>query len=143
VTFDADGQHQMADIPALLAPLMAGDADVALGSRFLGDAPDMPKLRRVMLKSAIALSRWINRYEFTDTHNGFRAFTATAAARIDITQDRMAHASEMLHQIVREKLRYTEVPVTIHYSAYSLAKGQSTMNALGILVELLSGRVIK
>ena len=53
-----------------------------------------------------------------------------------LRQNRMAHASELLEQIARSGLRYVEVPVTIEYSAYSLAKGQKLSDSLSILVDL-------
>ena len=77
----------------------------------------------------------------TDTHNGLRAMTRRGASRIKLRQNRMAHASEMLQQIADSGLRYVEVPVTIEYSAYSLAKGQSLGDALMILIDLFARRL--
>jgi hypothetical protein len=79
----------------------------------------------------------------TDAHNGFRALTRDAAARLKINQNRMAHASEILDQIVREKLRYVEVPVTIRYAAETTAKGQSSWNAVAIVVQYFLGRLVR
>lgn len=126
VTFDADGQHDVNDIPKLLAPIQAGTHDVVLGSRFLESSSNVPPLRRLALKGGVAFTRIISRIHVTDTHNGLRAMNRAAAQHIRIIQDRMAHASEILDEIVRHQLRYTEVPVTITYSYYSRAKGQST-----------------
>ena len=69
--------------------------------------------------------------------------TATGARTIALRQDRMAHASEILDQIARSRLSYVEVPVTIEYSEYSLAKGQSSLNSINILVDLIIGRFLK
>jgi glycosyltransferase involved in cell wall biosynthesis len=143
VTFDADGQHDPNDIPAVLAPVLAGEADVALGSRFLGATVGIPLSRWVVLKLAILFTRVVSRISVTDTHNGFRAFTRAAAERLRIRQDRMAHASEILDEVRRLGLRYREVPVTIRYSAATLAKGQSSWNAVRIVWQLLIGRVVK
>jgi hypothetical protein len=77
----------------------------------------------------------------TDTHNGLRAMTRAGAGCIDLHQNRMAHASEILHQIAASGLRYVEAPVTIEYSAYSLAKGQRLSDALMILVDLFARRL--
>lgn len=143
VTFDADGQHDPDDIPAVLAPVLAGEADVALGSRFLGRTVGIPLSRWVVLKLAILFTRVVSRISVTDTHNGFRAFTRKAARDLHIRQDRMAHASEILDEVRRLGLRYREVPVTIRYSAATLAKGQSSWNAVRIVWQLLIGRVVK
>jgi glycosyltransferase involved in cell wall biosynthesis len=120
VTFDSDGQHEPADIAALLAPLREGRADVTLGSRFRGTTDAMPRGRRLLLRAAVIFTRVMSRAQVTDTHNGLRAFTREAAARLDIRLDRMAHASEILDQIVRGGWRYEEVPVHIRYTGYSL-----------------------
>lgn len=143
VTFDADGQHDPDDIPAILAPVLSGDADVALGSRFLGKTVGIPLSRWIVLKLAILFTRVVSRISVTDTHNGFRAFSRKAAIQLRIRQDRMAHASEILDEVRRLGLRYREVPVTIRYSAATLAKGQSSWNAVRIVWQLLIGRVVK
>lgn len=139
VTFDGDGQHRVADIAALLEPLRAGCAEVALGSRFLesGEAAGIPPARLRLLRLAIHLSRLSTGLKLSDTHNGLRAFTAAAARRISISQNRMAHSSQILAQIAAAGIAYCEVPVRISYSEYSLAKGQKAENALNIIWELI------
>jgi hypothetical protein len=77
----------------------------------------------------------------TDSHNGLRAMTRRGAACIHLRQNRMAHASEILHQIATSGLKYAETPVTIHYSAYSLAKGQTLFDALLIILDLFARRL--
>jgi hypothetical protein len=121
--------------------LMASGADVALGSRFLGRADGLPFARRVVLKLAVAFTRWITGLYLTDVHNGLRVFTASAARRIRITQNRMAHASEILGQIAASGLKFVEVPVTIDYSSYSLAKGQRSGDLIVILLDLFARRL--
>jgi glycosyltransferase involved in cell wall biosynthesis len=143
VTFDSDGQHDVADIARLLEPLRADRADVALGSRFLGDTEQIPRLRRLVLRLAVAFTRVSSGADLTDTHNGLRAFTRRAASKIDIRLDRMAHASELLDQIVSRSLRYVEVPVHIRYTSYSRGKGQSSMAAWRIIVEYVLGRWLR
>src|SRR3989338_3820931 len=73
VHFDADGQHDAADIPALAAPIVAGFADIVFGSRFLGNAVAMPRSRKALLKGATYLTRWATGLAVTDAHNGMRA----------------------------------------------------------------------
>lgn len=143
VTFDADNQHDPADLPAMIAPIMSGAVDVALGSRFLGRADNIPLSRWIVLKLGVLFTRCVSRIAVTDTHNGFRAFSRMAVERIRITQDRMAHASEILDEIRVQRLRYVEVPVTIRYSTASLEKGQSSWNALKVVWQFLIGKVIR
>jgi len=141
VTFDADGQHRPEDIAALLAALRAHHAEFALGSRFRGAAPDLPPLRRLMLRAATAFTRLTTGLDVTDAHNGLRAMTRRGAGRIRLRQNRMAHASEILHQIGVSGLAYVEVPVTIRYSRYSLAKGQRASEFVTILLDLFARRL--
>ncbi len=143
VTFDADGQHSATDIAALVAPVHSGQVDVTLGSRFLGQTVGLPLSRWVILKLGVLFTRLTSRIRVSDTHNGLRAFSRRAAECIHITQDRMAHASEILDQIRQHGLKFCEVPVTIHYSSVTLEKGQSSWNALKIVGQLLLGRLIK
>lgn len=143
VTFDADGQHRVEDIGALLDPIRRGECEISLGSRFLGGAENMPTSRRLTLRGAVLFTRLVNRVQVTDAHNGLRAFSRRAARKIDITLDRMAHASELIDQIRMSGLPMTEVPVKIRYTEYSLAKGQSSRGAIGIVVQYLLGRILR
>jgi glycosyltransferase involved in cell wall biosynthesis len=140
ITFDADGQHGVEAIPALLQPLLDGRAEVVLGSRFLDGQTKVPLLRRLTLKAAVIFTRVASGMRVTDTHNGLRAFTRGAAEQIALRQDRMAHASEILDQIAAAKLRYVEVPVRIRYSDYARRKGQSSLGAFRVALDYLLGR---
>jgi glycosyltransferase involved in cell wall biosynthesis len=134
VTFDADGQHSVEDIPALVAALATHD--IALGSRFLGkDIVGASRRRKVLLRSATMISNRMSGMQLTDAHCGLRAFRASAAPALRIMQDRMAHASELLRKIRTSGLRVVEVPVTIKYSEHSLRKGQGGLQAVRILFD--------
>lgn len=143
VTFDADGQHRVEDIALLLAPLADGSCDVTLGSRFLGETLYMPASRRVMLRAGVSFTRLVSRLPVTDVHNGLRAFTGDAARKVNITMDRMAHASEIVDIIRTAELRFQEVPVQIRYTAYSLSKGQSLRDVFRVLFHYLVGRAVR
>lgn len=140
-TFDADGQHCTDDLAALVQPIMAGECDIVLGSRFLGRAEDIPPLRRLCLKAGILFTRMVSRVRLTDVHNGLRAFSRRAAERVEINNDRMAHASELIDIVRDTGLPFREVPVRIRYTDYSLAKGQSVLNSFRILFDYVVDRV--
>jgi glycosyltransferase involved in cell wall biosynthesis len=143
VTFDADGQHRPADISRLVAALAQERADFALGSRFLGQSPHLPPLRRVLLRAATVFTRLTTGLQLSDTHNGLRAMTRRGARAIHLRQNRMAHASELLSQIGSSGLRYVERTVTVEYTAYSLAKGQNMRDAIFILLDLFARRLYR
>src|SRR5688500_18435903 len=98
-TFDADGQHCPDDLPALCTPILRGEVDICLGSRFLGQGSLMPRGRRNLLRAAVAFTRVTSGMRLSDTHNGLRAFSRRAAEHFDIQLDRMAHASELIDQV--------------------------------------------
>jgi hypothetical protein len=143
VTFDADGQHCSSDLPLLIERLTAAGADFALGSRFLGKAQGIPWSRKLMLQMAVLFTRFFSGVALTDAHNGLRAMTRRGAQYLHITMNRMEHASEIIDQIGRSGLKYVEAPVTIRYTADSLAKGQRTSAAVRLGIKLLLEKVIR
>lgn len=142
VTFDADGQHQVEDIQPMLEPIWRGECEITLGSRFLGQAVNVPASRRATLRLGVLFSQLAHGVKLTDVHNGLRAFSRRAAENIQITLDRMAHASELIDIIVRSGLAFREVPVQVRYTDYSMAKGQSSLGAFRIAFQYLLGRVL-
>lgn len=143
VTFDADGQHRVEDVARLLDALDSTGADIAIGSRFLEQRSDIPPLRRLTLRVATAFMRFTSGVALTDAHNGLRAIRRRAAQRIRLTIDGMAHASEIVDEIYRLRLRVTEVPVVIRYSEYSLRKGQSSIAAFRIAFDYFVKRIFR
>ena len=137
VTFDSDGQHQVSDALAMVSRMRHEDVDVVLGSRFLDSRTKASPLKRLILKLAVVFTNLTTGVKLSDAHNGLRAFTAEALGSIRLRQNRMAHASEMVAQIGKAKLRYAEEPVHIVYTDYSRSKGQSLWNSVNILVELI------
>lgn len=133
VTFDADGQHAVEDIPKLVAAL--DDADIALGSRFLGNVEGATRQRLMLLRTAVLMSNRLSGLQLTDAHCGLRAFRAEIAPHLRITQNRMAHASELLRKTKRAGVRVVEVPCTVRYTEHSMRKGQGGFQAVRILFD--------
>jgi glycosyltransferase involved in cell wall biosynthesis len=142
VSFDADGQHDAADIEGMIRKLKEQELDIIFGSRFLpGASGNITGIRKMTLKAG----RWMN-YLFTgilltDAHNGLRVFNRKAAEAIRLKENRMAHASEFLLQVKKNRLGFAEYPVHIRYSAYSRKKGQSLLNSIRIFFELLLNKL--
>jgi polyprenyl-phospho-N-acetylgalactosaminyl synthase len=138
ITFDADGQHLPADIEKLLQPLLRNEVDITLGSRFLEGAFSNAGFRR---RLTLRMGRWVNYFftglRLTDAHNGLRGLNRRALETIELNENRMAHATEILFQIVKHKLRFKEVPVHIIYTDYSREKGQSFFNSIRIFFDLV------
>ncbi|MGW2373984.1 MULTISPECIES: glycosyltransferase family 2 protein [Kitasatospora] len=135
-TFDADGQHQTADVEKMVALLREGEADIVLGSRFIEQTGQVPWIKRVVLRTAAAVSPTARKLKLTDAHNGLRVMNREAASRIKITMNGMAHASEIVSFLAGSDLRVAELPVDILYTDYSRAKGQSLINGVNILFDI-------
>ncbi|KAB1659551.1 glycosyltransferase family 2 protein [Pseudoclavibacter chungangensis] len=137
VTFDSDGQHRVVDAVHMVRRLAAEPLDVVVGSRFLDGRTKPGLVKVIVLRTAVLFQNLTTGVRLTDAHNGLRALNRRAAEEIDITQNRMAHASEIITEIGRAKLRYAEEPVLIEYTDYSRSKGQSIWNSVNILSDLI------
>jgi polyprenyl-phospho-N-acetylgalactosaminyl synthase len=136
VTFDADGQHRVEDAETMLAVARTEGADVVLGSRFLEQNEQIPLLKRIVLRTVVALSPTARKLKLSDAHNGLRVMNREAASGLRITMNGMAHASEIVGFLANSGLKVREVPVTILYTDYSRSKGQSLINGVNILFDL-------
>ena len=139
VTLDADGQHRGEDIERVLWPVLAGEADLAIGQRQLrlGQAP----LRRILGNRLmnILTAGFAHQY-VRDSQSGFRAFNLAALHQLDLRLWGMEHNSETVIQASRAGLRVASVPIPSIYSSYSLKKGQTSLNGLSIIYRLMTRR---
>lgn len=138
VTFDADGQHQVGDIIRMIQRAREGDVAAVFGSRFLGTRSEVGGLKSMVLRAAVVYTNVTTRTRLTDAHNGLRVLRRDVVERVEITQNRMAHASQLVSQLARLGLPMAECPVEVLYTDYSRRKGQSVWNAVNILTELWS-----
>ncbi|MDB5177131.1 MAG: glycosyl transferase [Candidatus Saccharibacteria bacterium] len=143
VTFDADGQHRIEDVKKMLRHLKKNKLDIVLGSRFLGNAENISSRKRNLLKLAVKFSNYTTGVKLTDTHNGIRVFNRFTAENLQLKMPDFSHASEIIERIAEMNFKYDEMPVTIIYTDYSRAKGQSMINAVNISFDTLLNKVIK
>lgn len=137
VTFDADGQHRLEDALAMVEQAREEDLAVVFGSRFLDDRTRPGFLKRLVLKTAVWVTNQSTGMRLTDAHNGLRVIRRDAARQVDLRQNRMAHATEIVLQLGRTGLPWSEHAIEIVYTDYSKAKGQSLLNSVNILWELV------
>jgi polyprenyl-phospho-N-acetylgalactosaminyl synthase len=137
VTFDADGQHRLEDALAMVDLARREDLAIVFGSRFLDERTRAGLAKKVVLKTAVWVTNQSTGLRLTDAHNGLRVIRRDAARGVHLSQNRMAHASEIVLQLGRTKLPWREYPVHVLYTDYSRAKGQSLLNAVNILFELV------
>jgi glycosyltransferase involved in cell wall biosynthesis len=138
VHFDADGQMLAKDIYRIINPIIDLQAEIVFGSRFMEKRSKIPWTKKYfILRPAIIFNWFFTGIKLSDAHNGFRALSAKAAQRIKITQDGMAHATEILDQVRASDLKYTEVPVEIVYNQY----GQRFSSGFKIIRDLIFARI--
>jgi len=140
VHFDADGQFVASEIKDIIAPIIAGRADIVFGSRFLSKKSNVPWFKkRIILRLARLVNRIFLSVNLSDPQSGFRAFSRAAAEKLNWRQDRMAHCSEIMHLAFKNKLRAQEAPVTIIYRDF----GQKFLGGVKILEEFFLGLFTK
>lgn len=110
-TVDADGQYDPLELPQLIRPILAGDADVVHGSRVLGDYHQPIFGRSHGVKVFARLTTWFAKHPITDPASGFRAFSADALRQLTF-RERQFHASEVTVAAAKRGLRVREVPCT-------------------------------
>lgn len=119
VHFDGDGQMMVEDISEMISPIIKKEADITMGSRFLKKTSDIPFSKRITLSLGRLFLRLFYGVKLTDAQCGFRAMSRKATETIEMRQDKMEHASEILIEVFKKKIKYKEVPVTIKYTEYS------------------------
>ncbi len=145
VTLDADGQHEPVEITLLTAPLVNHEADLVIGDRFHEHSTrrGMSFFRAVLiflgnLFTWILYGVWVH-----DTQSGYRAYTREALARLTIDAEGMEFSSEIIGEAARQNLRIALVPITVHYTDYSLGKGQNLSAGIKTALKLLLRRILR
>jgi len=111
---DADGEYDPAELPALVRPILDGEADYVVGSRFAGRIDRMHPHRRLGNRVLTVAVRLLARRPVTDGQSGFRALSAEAAACAEIVHD-YNYAQVLTLDLVRKGFRYAEVPITYRF----------------------------
>lgn len=138
VTFDGDGQHIAHDALRLVEELENSSLDIVFGSRFLGyEKSNTPAMKRIILKIVTKITNILTGVKLSDAHNGLRALTVEASKVVELTQAGMAHASQMISLTRRANLKYHEIPVNVLYTSYSRKKGQTILNGINIVADLV------
>jgi glycosyltransferase involved in cell wall biosynthesis len=129
VTLDADRQHNPSDIPGLVKPILSGEADIAIGSRFLDEQSKnkIPRFRRngieFITKVAGAGTGSFNK--ISDAQSGYRAYSKKALSLVSPVEHGMGASTEILLKAKEHELNVAEVPITASYE-----KGSNTHNSV-------------
>tara|TARA_Y100001960_G_scaffold290148_1_gene330553 strand:- start:1340 stop:2227 length:888 start_codon:yes stop_codon:yes gene_type:complete len=124
VTFDADGQHRIEDIPIVTEPIKNNEAELIIGSRFLDTkSEDMPNYRKVGIKIITKVTNLSIKKDLTDSQSGFRAYSMRALQEITPTDDGMGVSTEILIKANNIGLKIAEVPIKVSYSGDTSTHG--------------------
>jgi glycosyltransferase involved in cell wall biosynthesis len=121
VTTDADGQYRGRDIEPVLEPVVAGDADFSVGSRWLGRQETTDRVRRLGSRFFARLATFLTGQRVTDTSSGLRAMTAGVTEAVTLRQPQY-QTSELLMETLAKGFRYAEVPMTMRKRSHGQTK---------------------
>lgn len=115
VSVDGDGQHHPKDIPKLVEPILDGQADVVIGSRFLNnETPEMPKYRQVGIRFFNKLIETTVGEKLTDCTSGYRAYNMAFMRKIlPNLKENQYGALEFIVEAMRQQARILEKPIGI------------------------------
>lgn len=138
VTMDGDGQHDPADIERLIQPIRNKDFDVVLGSRLMQTGV-MPPVKVVANKFGNFFTWLFYGILVSDSQSGFRAYSKYAANIIDTKADKYEYDSKVIREVKNNRLLFTEVPISVRYTEYSMGKVQKQgfVNGLKTLYRMI------
>jgi len=134
VILDGDGQHDPKDIPNVVRPLIDGEADVVVGSRFLVKGEKPALYRRLGQRVLTTATNVGSGQGISDSQSGFRAYSAKTLKELNLAESGMSVSSEIQFAVSRSGLRVAEVPIAISYS--EKAKRNPVGHGVGVLIRL-------
>lgn len=137
ITLDADGQHDPDEIPKVVAPILNGEADIVVGSRFLSNKNEMKKYRRFGIRIINLLTQKASGGHIVDSQCGFRAYNQAALKKLRLTEHGMGLSAEILVKASEQGLKIAEVPVRVYYNDLN-SSGQNPIfhgsNVVGAII---------
>jgi glycosyltransferase involved in cell wall biosynthesis len=134
VVLDADLQHNPGDIPRLLSPIVKGEADIIIGSRFLKNEDGVPKYRGLGIKLITKFARGVSYRDITDAQSGFRAYGRRSIQSITPSEQGMGASTEILLKAKEYGLRVIEVPVKVRYDVEKPSTHNPIIHALDVVL---------
>jgi len=137
-TIDADGQHNPEEIMVVAAPVLAGEADLVIGSRFIGEKADIPIYRRFGQEVLTLCTNASSTCRTTDSQSGFRALSRRAMANLDFASEGYSVESDMIAHFASRGLVIEEVPISVRYDVPHKHKKNPVSHGLGVLGNIIS-----
>jgi glycosyltransferase involved in cell wall biosynthesis len=141
VTLDGDGQHDPDELPAVAAPILAGEADLVIGSRFLGGYNNVARYRRFGIDVITFLYNLGAPVKITDGQSCFRAYNRRALEALHITENGFGFSVETLVQARKAGLRMTEVSISCIYHQESHSMNP-VLHGVGVALMVVKHRAL-
>ena len=139
VLLDADGQMVADDIPAVVGPVLTGEADMVLGSRFLKDDNEIPTYRQFGQKVLNLATNISSEKKTSDCQSGFRSLNRKGLQIMtDIESNGFNYATDMLDRANDFGLRIVEVPVSVRYDVPNSSKKNPLTHGIGVLTRIIN-----
>ena len=139
VTIDSDGQHDVNQIPEVIEPILRGEADIVIGSRFINqnDTKMIPRYRRIGIRAITRVTKHVSYPNITDSQSGFRAYNRKALEILDLAEEGMMISTEILNRASENKLVVKEIPVTVKYDVEHPSTQNPVMHGLSVLANAI------
>lgn len=134
---DADGQHYPEDLPQVIAPILTDEADLVIGSRFMGGTAEVPAYRRLGQKVLDRFTNLGSGVRIGDTQSGFRAMGRKGVRNMDFRSSGYSIESAMIMHFVSRGLRIKEVPINVSYDVPNKHKKNPVSMGLGLINSLV------
>ena len=145
ICLDADGQHDPNEIPKLIQPILNGEAEMVIGSRYLGEIKtEVPFYRKIGLAIINYLTRKTSKQPIKDTQSGFRAFTTNTIKHIqNFESNGYGVESEQLSIATKKGIKIKEVPITIKYKGLEKTSKKQPIAHAGEILSLILRLVVE
>jgi glycosyltransferase involved in cell wall biosynthesis len=138
VMLDADGQHLTKDIPRLTAPVLNGDADLIIGSRFIKNNGKIPLYRQAGQKTLNIFTRVGTQQDVSDSQSGYRVLSRKALNYLDFKSEGYNVESDMIAHFSRNNLVIREMPIDVRYNVPNKHKKNAVSHGMGVLASLIN-----
>ncbi len=140
VILDGDGQHEPGEIPQLLAPILRGEADVTIGSRFCTNEVKIPHYRKFGIRVITHLFNFGSGVKVSDSQSGFRAYSKKIFSTLPLSEKGMSISIETLEKSRRKGAIIQEVPISCFYAPTTLSLN-AIRHGLGVALSVIRIRL--
>jgi len=139
VTLDGDLQHDPSALPSMVRPILSGQADIVIGSRFLlpRTIERIPPVRMLAISVVSKLVRLLSGTKISDAQCGYRCYNQLAIRVLRPVCRGMGASTEIIFDALRAKLRVVEIPVLVRYEGLTTSEKNPVLHFLEVIFTTL------